>query len=182
MPRSRFRVNPHPRVISMSRNSLPQAGTKSEGQVTATGPQPRTTYFLNEQSNDWGVLWVLSCRVHLTVCFCHVTYPFRGESTLYSFLNLNELLARSWREIGRWSDCNWTRTQNHLVLKGTLNHLVGLPKWLSCVLSTLLYGGFDCLFLSCHIPVSEWIHTLYLLECQGTSCSKQVRNLKFKWL
>ena len=23
----------------------------------------------------------------------------------------------------QWSDCNWTRTQNHLVLKRTLNHL-----------------------------------------------------------
>ena len=23
-------------------------------------------------------------------------------------------------------DCNWTRTQNHLVLKGTLNHLASL--------------------------------------------------------
>ena len=26
------------------------------------------------------------------------------------------------------SDCNWTRTQNHLVLKRTLNHLAKLTK------------------------------------------------------
>ena len=26
------------------------------------------------------------------------------------------------------SDCNWTRTQNHLVLKRTLNHLAKLVK------------------------------------------------------
>ena len=26
------------------------------------------------------------------------------------------------------SDCNWTRTQNHLVHKGTLNHLTKLVK------------------------------------------------------
>ena len=38
------------------------------------------------------------------------------------------------------------------------------------------------MFLSCHVRVSEWIHTLYLSECQGTSCSKQARSLKFKWL
>ena len=38
------------------------------------------------------------------------------------------------------------------------------------------------MFLSCHVRVSEWIHTLYLPECQGTPCSKQARNLKFKWL
>ena len=37
-----------------------------------------------------------------------------------------------------WSNCNWTRTQKHLVRKRTLNHLVKLAKWLSCVLSTYL--------------------------------------------
>ena len=58
------------------------------------------------------------------------------------------------------SDCNWTRTHNHLVHKQTLNHLAKLAKWLSCVVSTYLYGAFDCMFLSCHVRVSEWIHTL----------------------
>ena len=38
------------------------------------------------------------------------------------------------------------------------------------------------MFLSCHVRVWEWIHTLYLPEYQGTPCSKQTRNLKFKWL
>ena len=58
------------------------------------------------------------------------------------------------------SDCNWTWAQNHLFCQRTLNHLAKLTKWLSCVLSTYLYGVFDCIFLSCHICVSEWIHTL----------------------
>ena len=58
------------------------------------------------------------------------------------------------------SDCNWTRTHNHLVHKRTLNHLAKLAKWLSCVVSTYLYGAFDCMFLSCHVRVLEWIHTL----------------------
>ena len=35
-------------------------------------------------------------------------------------------------------DCNWTRTNNHLVHKRTLNHLAKLAKWLSCVLSTFM--------------------------------------------
>ena len=78
------------------------------------------------------------------------------------------------------SDCKWTRTHNHLVFKRTLNHLAKLGKWLSCVLSTYLYGEFDCMFLSCHVRVSEWIHTLGLLECQGSPCSKQARNLKIR--
>ena len=40
----------------------------------------------------------------------------------------------------------------------------------------------DCMFLSCHTRVSEWIYTVQLPGCQGTPCSKQTRNLKFKWL
>ena len=47
-------------------------------------------------------------------------------------------------------------------------------------MSTYLYGAFDCMFLlSCHVRVSEWIHTLQLPECKGTPCSKQERYLKF---
>ena len=36
MSRTRFRVNPHSIVAWMSRNSLLEAGAKSEGEVTAT--------------------------------------------------------------------------------------------------------------------------------------------------
>ena len=50
-----------------------------------------------------------------TVCSCHVTYAFESESALYSSLNVKELLARS--------ECNWTRTQKHLVCKRTRHHL-----------------------------------------------------------
>ena len=48
MPLTRFRVNPHCIVAWMSRKSLLEAGVKSEVQVTATGFEPRTTYFINE--------------------------------------------------------------------------------------------------------------------------------------
>ena len=51
----------------------------------------------------------------LTVCSCHVTYAFQSESTLYSCLNVKELLAQSRHEIWRISDCNWTQTHGHLV-------------------------------------------------------------------
>ena len=73
-------------------------------------------------------------------------------------------------------DCNWTRTHNHLVRKQELNHLTKLAKWLSCVVSTYLYGAFDCMFLSCHVRISGWIHTLQLPACQGTPFLKQVWN------
>ena len=70
--------------------------------------------------------------------------------------------------------CNWTRTHNYLVHKQTLNHLAKLAKCLSCVVSTCLYGAFDCMFLSCHKRVLEWIHTSVWLN--GWVC------LWTKWL
>ena len=56
---------------------------------------------------------------------------------------------------------NGTRIHNHLVRKRTINHLAKLAKWLSCVVSTNLYGSFDCMILSCQVRVSEWIYILY---------------------
>ena len=55
----------------------------------------------------------------------------------------------------------WLKNHNYLVRKQTLNHLAKLTKWLCCVVSTYLYGAFDCMLLSCHVRVSEWIHTLW---------------------
>ena len=95
-------------------------------------------------------------------------------------LKVGELLARNRCETWSSSDCNWTRTHNHLFRKRTLNHLAKLAKWLSGVVSTSLYGAFDCIFLSCRARVPEWIYTLYLPECQGTPCLKQARNLKLR--
>ena len=43
MSRTRFRVNPHPIVAWMSRNSLLEVGAKSEIKVTATGFEPKAT-------------------------------------------------------------------------------------------------------------------------------------------
>ena len=189
MSRTSLKVNPHSTVAWMPRNSLLERDAISEDEVTANGLEPRTTYFLNEHStiwpnwpNDWAVPWVLICTVHLNVCCYHVTYEFESESTLYSCVNVKEPLARRRHHIWRLSDCNGTRNHNHLVRKRTLNHLAKLAKWLSCVVSTFLYGEFDCMFLSCHVRFPKWIHTLQLPECQGTPCSKQVPYLKIKWL
>ena len=105
---------------------------------------------------------------------------FQIESTLYTGLIVKELLALSRREIWRWSDCNWTRTQNHLVLKRTLNHLDLRTKWLSVVLSTDLYGAFDCMFWSCHVRIFRvnshslvaWLSRNSLLEAGAESEGK----------
>ena len=62
--------------------------------------------------------------IFITVC-CHLTYTFQSESTLYSSLNVKELLA-CWN--WNFCDCNWNRTHNHLVHKWTLDHLAK-PFW-----------------------------------------------------
>ena len=74
--------------------------------------------------------------VFLTVCYYHVTHAFQSESTLYSCLNVKELLARSRRKIWSLSDCKWTRTHNQLVRRRTLNYSASLTKWLSVSLRT----------------------------------------------
>ena len=78
--------------------------------------------------NDWAVLWVLICTVHLTVYYYNVTYVFQSESTLSSCLNVKELLARNRRDIWSLSDSNRIRTHNHLVHTRTFNHLAKLSK------------------------------------------------------
>ena len=107
---------------------------------------------------------------------------FRVNPLSGVFWNVKELFTWTRCEIWSTIDCNVTRTHNHVVHKGTLNYLVKLVKWLSCVVSTYLYGTFDCMFLSCHVRISEWIYILELPEYQGTPCSKQARYLKFKRL
>ena len=78
---------------------------------------------------------------------------FQSESILSSCLIVKEHLARSTCKIWRWSDCNWTRTQNHLLLKRTLNNLTKMTKRLSCVRNTCLYTVFDCMFFSSYVCV-----------------------------
>ena len=64
------------------------------------------------------ILWLYVLAMSCT-CF--------RVNTLYSCLNVKELLAQSRHEIWSLSDCNWTRIQNHLVRKETLNHLASWP-------------------------------------------------------
>ena len=118
--------------------------------------------------------------MHLTVCSCHATYAFQREFTHYSWRNVKELLDRSRRKMWSLSDCNWTRTQNYLVRKRTLNHLAKLAKWLSFVQSTYLYGAFDCMFLSCHDKYIQLISIILHLS-RGTLC-KAFANYKKSWI
>ena len=50
-----------------------------------------------------------------TVCSYHVAYAFQSESTLYSCLNVKELVAQNWHNIWSLSDCNGTVLRKELL-------------------------------------------------------------------
>ena len=102
----------------------------------------------------------LICMMHFTVCSYHVTYVFQSESKLYICLKVKKLPA--WNRFGIWilSDCNGTPTHKPIFLRTTMNQLAKLTEWLSYVVRTYLYCAFNCMFLSCHVRVSEWIYII----------------------
>ena len=113
------------------------------------------------------------------VCYYHVTYEFQSESTPCSLPECQGTPYLKQVPIWSLSDSNVIWTHNHLVCNQTLNHLARLARWLGCVVSTYLYGAFDCFLLPC-MSSRVNLHSS-LPECQGTPCLKQVPYLKFKW-
>ena len=75
--------------------------------------------------------------------------PFRVNPHSIVARMSRKFFAPNRRKIWSLSDYNGTRTHDHLVRQLTLNHFAKLAKWFSCVVSTYLYGAFDCKFLSC---------------------------------
>ena len=65
----------------------------------------------------------------LTVCFYHVMYIVWSQSTLYSCVNVKEVLAQNRRNIWCLSDCNGTQTQNYVLCKQTLKVFVHKLSW-----------------------------------------------------
>ena len=79
-------------------------------------------------------------------------------------LNVKELFAGSRCHIWSLSDSNKIRTHNHLVGKQTLSHLAKLAKRLSCVVSTYLYGAFDCVIIMSHTSFRVNPHSIVCLN------------------
>ena len=73
------------------------------------------------------------CYILLILCSYHVTHAFQSESTLSICLNVKELLVQNRGDIRSLSDCNETRTHNHLVRNRTLNHLTKLASLAKCM-------------------------------------------------
>ena len=89
----------------------------------------------------------------MIVCYYHVTYAFESESTLYTCLNVKEVLPWNRRYIWSLSDKNGIRTHNHLVCIRTLNHLASLGKWLSVRLQTTrLWVGMSYKYCWSNLP------------------------------
>ena len=110
-------------------------------------------------------LTAVSCIFHSLNFDVNNDLPLYIELTLSSYQDKGACMflschVRVSERIHTLSDCKWTRLHNHLVRKRTLNHLAKFAKWFTCVVSTYLKGAFDCMFLSWHVRVSEWIHTL----------------------
>ena len=113
--------------------------------------------------------------IFLIVCMflsCHVRVL--EWITLYSCLNVKELLA--WRRCEIWSlsDCNWTRTHNHLVRKRTLNHLAKLVIFLN-----------DWAVLWVLICISIWVYVLVMPRTHFTGNPHSIWlsvHLRTKWL
>ena len=182
-----FRVDPYSIVTWMSRKSLLKKRSKIWGLSDCNWTPPQnhlvcnwTLNHLAKLANDWAVFWVLICAVHLTVCSCHATYTFQSGSTLYSCLNVKEIPAQSTSKIWGLSDCNWTWTQNYLVCKVTLNHLARLASdWVVFWVLTCTVHLTVC---SCHVTYA-FQSGFTLCSCLVKElCSKQVRNLRVKWL
>ena len=69
------------------------------------------------------------------------------------------------------SDCNWTRTQNHLVLERTLNHLA---KWLSVRLRTKWFW-VRVQLQSLHLQI------LRLLQARSSLTFRQLYSVDSLW-
>ena len=77
--------------------------------------------------------------------------------------DVKELLPQNRHHICSLSDCCGTQIHNHLVCKRTLKQLTRLVKWLSCVVSTYLYGASDCISRTCHT-----CHITYAFRSEST--------------
>ena len=147
-----FRANPHSVVVWMSRKSL----LKKSGKLDFAPVWSKE--FLDNQATIecWFTLKHVRemIRTH-RLAFMSQSNFYSCLKIKYSSLNVKERLARKKREIWNLSNCSGNRTHYNLVPKWTFKNLAKLAKWVSCVVSTSLYGALDCMFVSCYVRVSE---------------------------
>ena len=106
-----FRIVQKHFPLSLSFESL----FESFSQYFSLEPSVASRTFSWIWKNAWSGCWLYALIMSRT--------RFRVNPHLIcSCMNVNELLARSRREIWSLNDYKWTRIHNHLVYKRTLNH------------------------------------------------------------
>ena len=104
----------------------------------------------------------ITCRVNPHPVVCVNFKELLVRSRQHVCVNFKELLVRSRQHSWSLSDSKEVRTHNHIVGKRTRKHIARLAKWVSCVVSTYIYGAFDCMVLLCRVRVPELIQILQL--------------------
>ena len=101
-------------------------------------------------------MWVLICTVHLTACSYHVTCAFQSEFTLYSFLNVRELLAPLAKSLSVHSQTKWL--------------------WASVLLQSLE-------FLILRVSSKDFLNIQTTIECRSTlKCVRDMIRAYNPWL
>ena len=84
----------------------------------------------------WLCVFIMS-NIRLEWIFTLILHEYQGTTCSKQAPNL------------KICDCDGTWTHKHLVCNETFNHLAKLAKWMSCVVSTYLYGKLNWIvFLS----------------------------------
>ena len=107
------------------------------------------------------------CCVYLSVLYIWLYFLFMSSARFrVNAHSISALISRTpcskqARNL-KLSDCNWTRTYNHLVPKRTLKHLAKLAKWMSYAVSTYIYT-VHLTVCSCHVTYTfQSESTLYI--------------------
>ena len=131
------------------------------------------------------MFWVLICTVHLTLCSYHATYVFQSEYTLYSCVNVKELIARSRRKIWCLTDCSFTLTQNHLICKkktwpvGLTDQMISsCSEYLSvrCIWRYVIIASPMRMRVNPHSVVA-WMSRKCLLDAGANITVKRIRDV-----
>ena len=92
----------------------------------------------------------------------HMPWPY--QSTKWFVISLFQVVCDVWDSVARREVSVDKKVELKFIQVNALKNIARMTR--------RLYG----------LSILEWIYTLQLLECQGTTCSKQTRYLTFKWL
>ena len=84
----------------------------------------------------------------------------------------NITVQESWRNLLKLEDSrrhwqSWQVCLDYICLFIIIMFITFTIYFISSIIIVITTIYHDCMFLSCHVHVSEWIYTLYLPESQG---------------